>query len=75
MLSGYHKGQSRHRRCPPTQGAPSAASRLCRQRHRVQKVFLKDVVCVDTMEYYSAIKRKEIFAICNNTDELAGQVT
>ena len=72
MLSGYQVGQSRHGRFPSTQGAPSVASRLCRQRHRVQKMFLKDVVRVYTTEYYSAIKRKEIFAICNNTDELAG---
>lgn len=72
MLSGDHVGQSRHGRFPSTQGAPSAASRLCGQRHKVQKVFLKDAVRVYTMEYYSATKRKDIFAICNHTDELAG---
>ena len=35
-------------------------------------MLLKDAVRVYTMGYYSAIKRKDIFAICNHTDELAG---
>ena len=32
-------------------------------------------ICVHTMEYYSAIKMKEIFAICNNVDAPGGYYT
>ena len=34
--------------------------------------WIKKMWCMYTMEYYSAIKKNEIIAICNNMDELGG---